>query len=98
MHAQRPSSLDCLHSVDSFRTQFCPHLSPLDVRVLLKYLSRDERVLLYDPRSKVVKWLPPNTESEGAYISESDRGIVQLKSTKLSLEEQISQLDSRVQQ
>ncbi|PFH59115.1 hypothetical protein XA68_12781 [Ophiocordyceps unilateralis] len=83
-----------------FRTQFSSclfddedqRLSDLDVDVLLKYLSRDKRMIEYD--GQTIRFRGAFDEASG--ITEEDSAVASLKELTASLKHQISLLTSRI--
>ncbi|KAH8923932.1 hypothetical protein BT69DRAFT_1333411 [Atractiella rhizophila] len=75
-------------------------LSQRDLEVLMKYLQRDQRVLVMD--RGVVKILSsltlPSTSRATEGISTEERGILELKQSSNNLTQQISDIESRISQ
>ncbi|KAK0554402.1 hypothetical protein OC846_002134 [Tilletia horrida] len=72
-------------------------LSELDVRVLIKHLTRDRKIAAYDAAEQIIKF-GQSQHSLGAVerISEADRGIVQVRDAHARLERQIGEVESRI--
>jgi len=68
-------------------------LSPAEVDILLRFLSRDKQVLTYDAHT--VKFKAPSSESPEP-ITQEDSTIASIKSLIASLNSQISSLASKV--
>lgn len=97
--AGQATPLDRLYSLQQFHAQLCMHLSNLDVKVLLEFLARHEGVLLLDAKHSVIKWRP-NANPQAAIdpVTDTEVGIVHLRSAKEQLESHIVQLESRIQE
>lgn len=74
------------------QTQTGP-LSPEEIEVLLKYLSRDERLITYNDRIVKFKSL---SDRQPEALTEEDATIATMKALISSLESQISNLNARV--
>ncbi|CAD6900317.1 unnamed protein product [Tilletia controversa] len=72
-------------------------LSELDVRIILKHLSRDRKVALVDSSNEVIKFAPSQLAA-GAIekISETDRGVVQVRDAHTRLERQVAEVEARI--
>ncbi|KAK0521313.1 hypothetical protein OC835_006926 [Tilletia horrida] len=72
-------------------------LSELDVKVVLKHLSRDKRLALVDSSGQAIKFAS-NQHAPGSVekISESDRGIVQVRDAHSRLERQVGEVEVRI--
>lgn len=68
-------------------------LSDSDLRVLLRYLSRDKQILSYDERMVKFK---PQTAVAPEPITEQDTNIVSLKALIASLETQTASVETRI--
>ncbi|KAG9014590.1 hypothetical protein FRB94_011768 [Tulasnella sp. JGI-2019a] len=66
-------------------------LSDLDIRVLLRYLARDLRVIVIE--SGVIKFIG-SSETEG--ITEVDKGILEMKATLRRLNDQINEIERQI--
>ncbi|KAL9935277.1 hypothetical protein V8E36_005625 [Tilletia maclaganii] len=110
--ASASSPIDHLYSPELLRTVLLPKaqailtrstetppatLSELDVKVLLKHLSRDQKVILTDSGGQVIKFAP-SQHAPGAIerIAESDRGILQVRDAHVRLEKQVAEVESRI--
>lgn len=96
------SPADSLYSFESFKAVFGKQgallddvsLSDDDIRVLLKYLERDRRVIVSD--REVIKFVDESSESITSVITAVDRGILELKGGVENTEKQIEQLQKRI--
>ncbi|KAF8136755.1 Snf7-domain-containing protein [Boletus edulis] len=88
---------DRLYTVASFRRAFGSKvlpgvsLSETDIRVLLRYLERDRRVLVQD--KDVVKFM---TDEHDREVTAIDRGILELKTAVANLQDQVDRLHGKV--
>ncbi|CAO1621751.1 unnamed protein product [Sympodiomycopsis kandeliae] len=90
------SPLDCLYSLTSFKSLIAdtnPELSETDIRVLLKYLSRDRKVASVE--SNLIK-LSNSEYNDVEPITEDDRGLSSVKETHSKLSSQIDELSTRI--
>lgn len=99
MRSEDRSILDRLYSRETFTAKFASLAIPgsvltsLDVQVLVKYLSRDRKVLAVS--GDIIR-LQKVGEDGHTTITESERGILQVKTTNEALEQQISDLERRI--
>ncbi|EPQ58042.1 hypothetical protein GLOTRDRAFT_72055 [Gloeophyllum trabeum ATCC 11539] len=96
--SQGISLADMLYSPESFKAKFANvlpdmPLSDPDVKVLLKYLERDKRVLAAD--KEVIKFVDA-TSVEGREISAVDHGVLELKSAVDNLQAQVDGLQRKI--
>ncbi|KAF8447515.1 Snf7-domain-containing protein [Boletus edulis BED1] len=88
---------DRLYTVASFRRAFGSKvlpgvsLSETDIRVLLRYLERDRRVLVQN--KDVVKFM---TDEHDREVTAIDRGILELKTAVANLQDQVDRLHGKV--
>ncbi|KAE8227861.1 hypothetical protein CF326_g7227 [Tilletia indica] len=72
-------------------------LSELDVRIVMKHLSRDRKLALVDSSSQVIKFAPSQLAPGSIEkISETDRGVVQVRDAHTRLERQVSEVEARI--
>jgi charged multivesicular body protein 7 len=69
-------------------------LSPTDIQVLLRYMSRDKPSLAYDVQSETIKFVPSET-SKPVPIEANDISIAQVKTLQLTLTQAIPPLEAR---
>lgn len=112
------SLADTLYSMESFREEFAAHalddvvLSELDVRVLVRYLERDRKVVvtqggvspypyqmcrLAEGYPQVIKFLEP-TSTEPPEITAVDTGVLELKTAVDKLQAQVDSIQSKIGQ
>ncbi|KAI0321646.1 Snf7-domain-containing protein [Amylostereum chailletii] len=90
---------DALYSFDSFRAAYAAHalpdvvLSDADLRVLLKHLQRDKRVLVTD--KEVIKFIDTDAP-ETPEITAVDRGILELKTAVANLQSQVDGIHQKI--
>lgn len=89
--AGHSSLTDRIFTADLFASEHAPTLSATDLKVLLRHLSRDNRVCAYS--GATVKFLAPG---EPAIITETDTTIAHLKSLLHSLSTRIVQLSTDI--
>ncbi|KAH9811994.1 Snf7-domain-containing protein [Melampsora americana] len=106
------SQLDRLFTLDQFKLQFTRNLffeskkesifSSSDTTILLRYLHRDRRVLVFD--GQIVKFVAPEHLTPTGYatitppsLTETDTGIISVRETLNQLTQQISSIESRIQ-
>ncbi|KAH8116804.1 Snf7-domain-containing protein [Phellopilus nigrolimitatus] len=81
------SPADTLYSFDSFRREFAGHsLSETDLKVLIKFLNRDKKVIVSD------KDIHQRLRS----ITGIDRGILELKLGVENMEKQVEDINGRI--
>ena len=93
----RLSPLESLFTLEAFKTTLRtsqPHLSETDVRLVLKYLSRDRRVAAVE--KSIVK-LSHTEHEEVKPITEQDRELMAIKETHQKLEIQIADIEKRIE-
>ncbi|EGG02614.1 uncharacterized protein MELLADRAFT_117508 [Melampsora larici-populina 98AG31] len=107
------SQLDRLFTLDQFKLEFTSNLfnqskknstfSLTDTTILLKYLHRDRRVLVFD--GQIIKFLSPEYLTSNGYatitppsLTETDTGIISVRETLNRLNQQISSIEKRIQQ
>jgi len=89
---------DRLYSFDSFRKDFGTAvgtetpLTEVDAKVLLRYLERDRKVIVFD--KEVIKFIADNVSPHE--ISAIDRGILELKNAVQGLHAQVDGLQNKV--
>ncbi|KAF9520485.1 hypothetical protein BS47DRAFT_1387120 [Hydnum rufescens UP504] len=89
------------HNLSSFRTKFAPIILPrapesltdLDIQVLLRYLERDKGALVSE--KEVIKFAEPN--SVLTEITDVDRGVAEMKLTRLHLQEQVDEIQRKIE-
>ncbi|KAK2808037.1 hypothetical protein FQN50_005119 [Emmonsiellopsis sp. PD_5] len=92
------SSMDCIYSKEMFTKQFVnisgaqTHLSPLDIDVLLTFLSRDENAIIYD--GETIKFKTPGDTTNT--LTPHDRTIASLKTVIATLTLQTTQLTTKI--
>ena len=113
------SLADTLYSMEGFREEFAAHalddvvLSQLDVRVLVRYLERDRKVVvtqggvsthpsdqtcrLAEGWPQVIKFLEP-TSTEPPEITAVDTGVLELKTAVDKLQAQVNSIQSKIGQ
>ncbi|OSX65335.1 hypothetical protein POSPLADRAFT_1135526 [Postia placenta MAD-698-R-SB12] len=90
---------DSLYNFDGFRKAFADHalegvvLSDLDLRVLIRYLQRDKKVLAV--QKDMIKFVETD-ESPSFEFSAVDIGILELKSAVENLQGQVDSLQSKI--
>lgn len=93
----RISLTSSLYTLDSFRATFAGcalpdvTLSDADLKVLIRYLSRDKRVVVAD--KEVIKFVEPEQDSA---ITEVDRGVLQMQTAVTKLEVQIAEIQKQI--
>lgn len=107
------SQLDRLFTLDQFKLNFTHNLffeskknstfSSTDTSILLRYLHRDRRVLVFD--GQIVKFVAPEHLTPNGYatitppsITETDTGIISVRETLNQLNQQIISIETRIQQ
>ncbi|EIM90317.1 uncharacterized protein STEHIDRAFT_119337 [Stereum hirsutum FP-91666 SS1] len=94
------SLAESLYSFEGFKEEFGSMalpgvtLSDTDVKVLVKYLQRDKRVLIAD--KEVVKFVDLGATAEPPEISAVDRGVLELKNAVANLDAQIANIQSKI--
>ncbi|KAK2774909.1 hypothetical protein FQN53_003385 [Emmonsiellopsis sp. PD_33] len=92
------TSMDCIYSKEMFTKRFArisgaqTHLSPLDIDVLLTFLSRDENAIIYD--GETIKFKTPGDKT--ATLTPHDRTIASLKTVIATLTLQTTQLTTKI--
>jgi charged multivesicular body protein 7 len=98
--ADASSRFDTTWSTAHFKKTFAntvlttQRLSDTDLNVLLKFMSRDKGLVVFD--GQVVKIKTPGAESEATTITEEDQAISQLKELTDSLTHQTTLLNKRI--
>ncbi|THH17529.1 hypothetical protein EW146_g3303 [Bondarzewia mesenterica] len=93
------SLADTLYTFDSFRAEFADStleevtLSDTDLRVLIKFLERDKRVVIVD--KEVIKFVEADT-SRSSEVSPVDRGVLELKTAVSSLDAQVENIQNKI--
>jgi len=92
---------DVLYTWDSFRETFSTvvdgkesSLPEIDARILVKYLERDEGVLVVD--QDIIKFVARNAPSGERSITAVDRGLLELKSAVKHLQAQVDGLQLKI--
>jgi len=97
--ARGVSLADPLYSFDSFRATFAASalpgvtLSDKDLRVLIKFLERDRRVVITE--KEVIKFIVP-ASSNTQEVTAIDRGILELKIAIAGLSTQIDHITEKI--
>lgn len=111
------SLADALYNLESFREEFAAHaldnvvLSELDIRVLVRYLERDRKVVVTQggvspPRyvhtchttetnPEVIKFLEP-TSTEPPEVTAVDTGVLEVKTAVDKLQAQVDSIQSKI--
>ncbi|TFY63276.1 hypothetical protein EVJ58_g3334 [Rhodofomes roseus] len=95
------SLADSLYNAESFRREFAAHalddvvLSELDMRILLRYLERDKKVLV--TQGGVIKFVEPQP-AEPVEITAVDAGVLELKTAVDKLQVQVDSIQSKIGQ
>ncbi|KZV97027.1 hypothetical protein EXIGLDRAFT_608524 [Exidia glandulosa HHB12029] len=100
--AEKPqiSLASSLYSLHSFRTEFADcalpgvTLSDTDIKVLIRYLSRDKRCIVAD--KEVVKFV--EVDSTATSITEVDRGVLEMQMAVERLETQVEDIRKQIAQ
>ncbi|KAI0064539.1 hypothetical protein BV25DRAFT_1881811 [Artomyces pyxidatus] len=98
--SQAASLADTLYNFDAFRTEFADSalpdvvLSDVDLRVLVKYLERDKRVIVSE--KEVIKFVESNL-SEPSEITAVDHGVLELKTAVAGLQSQVDNITSKIE-
>ncbi|GAA98181.1 uncharacterized protein L969DRAFT_93211 [Mixia osmundae IAM 14324] len=97
--ASAGSPIDCLYTRDDFYHRFSlegqeQSLSRSDMDIMLLSLQ-SSNVLVYD--DKMVKVIS-RQEADKVMISDTDRGILQVKMTRIALQRQIDDLENRIKE
>ncbi|TPX43615.1 hypothetical protein SeMB42_g03924 [Synchytrium endobioticum] len=93
------SSTDLIYSVEDVHREFGRDLSLSDVMLVCRQLKMDVKLILdmtSSPETSIVKFKP--TRGELTPISETDKGILTIKTTLQHLNSQVSQLEDRSSQ
>ncbi|KAL5529742.1 hypothetical protein ACEPAG_5727 [Sanghuangporus baumii] len=96
------SPADSLYSFQAFRRQFGQMgavleeaaLSELDLRVLVRFLERDRKIIVTD--EEVIKVIDSSNSEAPRVITSLDRGILELKTAVENLEQQVELLNRRI--
>jgi charged multivesicular body protein 7 len=91
--SRRDSLTDRIFTADLFASELVPDLSPTDLKVLLRHLSRDAGVCAYD--GATVKFKAP-AEQAPTQITETDVTIAHLKSLLKSLHARVDTLSADI--
>ncbi|KAH7094026.1 hypothetical protein BKA62DRAFT_721422 [Auriculariales sp. MPI-PUGE-AT-0066] len=92
------SLVDSLYSLSSFKKEFAENalpeatLSGADIKVLLRHLTRDKQVLVFE--QEVVKFAAEGKEPEP--VTEVDLGVLQMQNAVNALETQIDELQKQI--
>jgi charged multivesicular body protein 7 len=92
MMSRRDSPADRIFTTDLFASELVPDLSPTDLQVLLRHLSRDAAVCAYD--GATVKFKAPGEPA--TQITETDATIAHLKSLLKSLHARVDTLSADI--
>ncbi|EPS98528.1 hypothetical protein FOMPIDRAFT_1051374 [Fomitopsis schrenkii] len=93
------SLADALYNLESFREEFAAHaldnvvLSELDIRVLVRYLERDRKVVV--TQGGVIKFLEP-TSTEPPEVTAVDTGVLEVKTAVDKLQAQVDSIQSKI--
>ncbi|KZT26511.1 hypothetical protein NEOLEDRAFT_1177512 [Neolentinus lepideus HHB14362 ss-1] len=92
------SLADVLYSPGSFKARFkdvLPDmpLSELDIKVLVRYLERDKRVLVMD--KEVIKFVD-TISTEPSQVTAVDHGVLELKTAVENLQAQVDDLQKKI--
>ncbi|KAL5511111.1 hypothetical protein ACEPAH_4326 [Sanghuangporus vaninii] len=96
------SPADSLYSFQAFRRQFGQMgavlegtaLSEFDLRVLVRFLERDRKIIVTD--EEVIKVVDSSNPEVPRMITSLDRGILELKTAVENLEQQVELLNGRI--
>ncbi|KAG8934572.1 hypothetical protein FRC02_009652 [Tulasnella sp. 418] len=89
-----------LYSAGSFKEEFGKiaikgsTLSQEDVKVLLRHLERDRKVIIRD--KEVIKFIETEMHHRPQQITETDKGVLEMKITISRLEEQIEEIQNQI--
>ncbi|OBZ75418.1 hypothetical protein A0H81_04292 [Grifola frondosa] len=95
------SLADSLYDMEDFRREFAGHalndavLSDLDLKILIKFLERDKRVIIV--QREVIKFVDADS-SQPAEITVVDAGILELKCAVEKLHAQVDTLQQKIDQ
>lgn len=93
LSTRNSSFTDRIFTTDLFASEFAPTISAVDLKVLLRYLSRDARACAFD--GETVKFRSPS-EQQPEPIAEQDTTIAHLKALAQSLHSRVDALSADV--